>query len=327
MREAERKYSESTGEKMAHWQRAHDRALHRNLAHVTGDLVRACTSRGGRALGGDATMAGKYGRWRTASGPAGGHRLDTVRLTPARSGSIPSGAHRRRLSPPQAAPQAHRPQGPQARVGSGEWARQTTGEAICSYPPEDLVIEEYGRFLKQKAKAILSEERVRVEPSRLPFWTAWISARPFALAPEEKSSCARPTGWRRVGAVVVISTDDPEDHYQYLTTWRASIRTNPTWRFTRLFRSITWWVGYRTRRIRRTIGYASSRGVSSTSGRIPITIRGVQAGAAADGPLDYSMDGLSCMWPPNRRALFSVPSRSFGPQDLYVPIGQLSPTR
>ena len=46
----------------------------------------------------------------------------------------------------------------------GEWAQQTTGEAICSYPPEDLVIEEYGRFVKQKAKAILSEERARVEP-------------------------------------------------------------------------------------------------------------------------------------------------------------------
>src|SRR5581483_3875501 len=46
----------------------------------------------------------------------------------------------------------------------GEWARQTTGNAICSYPPEDLVIEEYGRFLKKKAKAMLSEERVRVEP-------------------------------------------------------------------------------------------------------------------------------------------------------------------
>ena len=35
----------------------------------------------------------------------------------------------------------------------GEWAKQTTGEAICSYPPEDLVIEDYGRFLKKKAKA------------------------------------------------------------------------------------------------------------------------------------------------------------------------------
>ena len=46
----------------------------------------------------------------------------------------------------------------------GEWAQQLDGNAICSYPPEDFVIENYGRFLKQKAKSILSEERERVEP-------------------------------------------------------------------------------------------------------------------------------------------------------------------
>src|ERR1700738_1875363 len=46
----------------------------------------------------------------------------------------------------------------------GDWARQTDGNAICSYPPEDLVIEDYGRFLKKKGKSILSEERMRVEP-------------------------------------------------------------------------------------------------------------------------------------------------------------------
>ena len=46
----------------------------------------------------------------------------------------------------------------------GEWAEQIDGSSICSYPPEDLVIENYGRFLKQKAKSILSEERERVEP-------------------------------------------------------------------------------------------------------------------------------------------------------------------
>ena len=46
----------------------------------------------------------------------------------------------------------------------GEWAEQINGNSICSYPPEDLVIENYGRFLKQKAKSILSEERERVEP-------------------------------------------------------------------------------------------------------------------------------------------------------------------
>ena len=42
----------------------------------------------------------------------------------------------------------------------GEWAQQLDGTSICSYPPEDLVIEDYGRFLKKKGKSILSEERV-----------------------------------------------------------------------------------------------------------------------------------------------------------------------
>src|SRR5439155_10078537 len=46
----------------------------------------------------------------------------------------------------------------------GEWASQLNGTGICSYPPEDLIIEDYGRFLKQKGKSVLSEERTRVEP-------------------------------------------------------------------------------------------------------------------------------------------------------------------
>ena len=43
-------------------------------------------------------------------------------------------------------------------------ARAANGNSICSYPPEDLVIEGYGRFLKNKAKWVLSEERSRVHP-------------------------------------------------------------------------------------------------------------------------------------------------------------------
>ena len=46
----------------------------------------------------------------------------------------------------------------------GEWASQLNGTSICSYPPEDLVIEDYGRFIKRKAKSMLSEERTRTEP-------------------------------------------------------------------------------------------------------------------------------------------------------------------
>ena len=44
------------------------------------------------------------------------------------------------------------------------YVSQFKGEAICSYPPEDIVIEDYGRTIKKKAKSILSEERSRTEP-------------------------------------------------------------------------------------------------------------------------------------------------------------------
>ena len=46
----------------------------------------------------------------------------------------------------------------------GDWLQGFDNPAICSYPPEDLVIEEYGRFLKRKGAQQLSEEQWRVEP-------------------------------------------------------------------------------------------------------------------------------------------------------------------
>ncbi len=45
-----------------------------------------------------------------------------------------------------------------------EWLRGFDAEGICSYPPEDLVIEDYGRFLQARAVSILSAENRRVEP-------------------------------------------------------------------------------------------------------------------------------------------------------------------
>ncbi|RMG46669.1 MAG: hypothetical protein D6718_05075 [Acidobacteria bacterium] len=44
------------------------------------------------------------------------------------------------------------------------WLEAFDDADICSFPPEDLVIEDYGRFLRRKAVAILSAERARVEP-------------------------------------------------------------------------------------------------------------------------------------------------------------------
>ena len=45
-----------------------------------------------------------------------------------------------------------------------KWQNDFKGLAICSYPPEDVVIEGYGQYLKKKALQIKAEENIRIEP-------------------------------------------------------------------------------------------------------------------------------------------------------------------
>ncbi|MBN2033224.1 MAG: hypothetical protein JW836_08105 [Deltaproteobacteria bacterium] len=46
----------------------------------------------------------------------------------------------------------------------GEWKKSFDGFTICSYPPEDVVIEGYGRHLQEKAVRIKTEENARIVP-------------------------------------------------------------------------------------------------------------------------------------------------------------------
>jgi hypothetical protein len=46
----------------------------------------------------------------------------------------------------------------------GEWAERFTGDSICSYPPEDLALEQYGAFLRKRTERVLSAEQTRVVP-------------------------------------------------------------------------------------------------------------------------------------------------------------------
>ena len=46
----------------------------------------------------------------------------------------------------------------------GEWQRDFNGFHICSYPPEDVVIEGYGRHLQKRALEIKSEDNSRIVP-------------------------------------------------------------------------------------------------------------------------------------------------------------------
>ena len=45
----------------------------------------------------------------------------------------------------------------------GQWLEGFDDPSICSYPPEDIAVEEYGRFLKRKGCLQLSEEQSRSE--------------------------------------------------------------------------------------------------------------------------------------------------------------------
>lgn len=46
----------------------------------------------------------------------------------------------------------------------GEWKKDFQGLFICSYPPEDVVVEGYGHYLQKKALEIKSEENSRIVP-------------------------------------------------------------------------------------------------------------------------------------------------------------------
>jgi len=102
----------------------------------------------------------------------------------------------------------------------GEWARQIDGDAICSYPPEDLVIEDYGRMLRQQARSMLTDDRTHVEPFRTSLLDG-IDVRETIRNWHRGELWVRRSERRAgdVGAVVVIFDEDPDDRYSYCTTW------------------------------------------------------------------------------------------------------------
>ena len=106
---------------------------------------------------------------------------------------------------------------------AGEWLAGFDGEAICSYPPEDVIVEAFGGFLRKKGKAVLAEEASRV----VPFTTSvldGIDVRETIRRWTEKRIYVRESGrvTGEIGVVVVIFDDDVEaggERYPYQLTW------------------------------------------------------------------------------------------------------------
>lgn len=105
----------------------------------------------------------------------------------------------------------------------GEWLAAFDGEAICSYPPEDVIVEAFGSFLRKKGKAVLAEDGSRV----VPFTTSvldGIDLRETIRHWTEKKIYVRESGRTPgdIGIVVAIFDEDQDgsgERYPYELTW------------------------------------------------------------------------------------------------------------
>jgi hypothetical protein len=103
----------------------------------------------------------------------------------------------------------------------GEWLEGFDDPAICSYPPEDLAIEEYGRFLKRRGSLQLSEELSRSEKFSTSLLDG-IDLRETMRNLHEGGIYVREQRRVRggVGSLVVIFDDDRRSgRYPYCMTW------------------------------------------------------------------------------------------------------------
>ena len=222
-REAEHAWVLNTGEKMHRWQRRMLSRYSRNLALANRDLTASLF---------DLTIAARsivdenyaWDVWETASRYSHQQTASDIETVKISGEEVWLNTKRIRLR--RRLPSTKR------RLGNlglkprrkekfpGEWATDLSGASICSYPPEDFVIEDFGRFLKKKGKSVLSEERSTVEPFTASLLDG-IDLRETIRNWHEGKIYVRNVQkvHGEVGSVIVIFDDDADGRYNYMTTW------------------------------------------------------------------------------------------------------------
>ncbi|MBI1896727.1 MAG: hypothetical protein HYS04_09380 [Acidobacteria bacterium] len=333
MRHAEKTYEENTGDKLSHWQRRVLARYTRNLAAMNSELVASVFD---LAVAARSIVDDNYGWevWESANRyPAQSSEsdLETVNLSGEEVWLNTRRIRLRRRLPnfkKRVRPSALKRRKKEAYPG--EWAEQIHGTAICSYPPEDLVIENYGRFLKKKAKSILSEERERTYRFTTSLLDG-IDLRETVRNWHEKKIYVkqqeRIAG--EVGSIVVIFDADRDERYRYLTTWLGEHQNESDMAF------------YSTNPFDQVVGPGIGRAeyggfLMSLPPRRMFDVWSdpdyefaeTKAERLLLAGIDYSVERYTVYVAarPPRSIFRSVAARS-GQQILYIPIGQLSPTQ
>lgn len=106
---------------------------------------------------------------------------------------------------------------------AGDWVKEFQRGTICSYPPEDVVIEDFGRYLQKKALQVLSEERTRVEEFTTSMLDGlemretlrnWHQGRKIYVQENQRVKGG-------AGSVVLIFDEDEENRYPWTMSWHG----------------------------------------------------------------------------------------------------------
>jgi len=331
--EAERQHENHTGERLAHWQRRLWARYTRNLALTQRQLVAGLF---------DLTLAARsvadenlaWELWEMANAypaqPAAATDLVTVRISGDQMWlKTKRILLRRRLPGKKTRPRPIGLKGRKREAFPGEWEMRSRRQwSICSYPPEDLVIENYGAFLKKKGKGILSEERARTEPFTTSLLDGidlretirnWHEGAIYVRAFQKIAG--------EVGAVAVIFDEDRDGRFPYCVTWLGEHQNESDMAF------------YATEPAARLVGPGVAR--AEYGGFLlslpPLRMTDVwtdpdyswaesKAERLLLAALDYSLEKLVvyvAAKPP--RSVFRTLAGRLGRQIVYIPIGQLSP--
>lgn len=333
LRTAEAGYEKNTGDRLMPYQRKLMAKYTRNLAHVSGYLVSSLyeLTIAARSLVDDnyaweVWQAGsRYGFQEVTTAP------ETLRLSGEevffRTRKL---RLRRRLPRPK---QMAKPRGLKDRKREekqGEWARELNGNSICSYPPEDLVIEDFGRFLKKKARSILTEERTRTEPFQSSLLDGIDMRETLRNWHQNKiyvKRLERAAG--DVSSLVVVFDEDRDDRYRYLTTWLGEHQNESDMAF------------YSTEPFAHLVGPGIGRAeyggylMTLPSRRLwdvwndpDYDFAETKAERLLMAALDYAVERyVVYVGPKPPRTIFRSIAAQLRRQILYIPIGQLSPTK
>lgn len=333
LRDAEKEYAINTGDRMASWQRVGLARFARNLAILDAHLVPSAydLTLAARSLVDDNygyevwQMANRYSVQQTEDPP-----LETLNISGEEVWIRTRKIRIRRRLPRMK--QMLKPSGLKRskEKTKGEWARETNGASICSYPPEDLVIENYGRFVKRYAKSMISEERTRVEPFSASTFDG-IDLRETIRNWHEGKLYVRELGKTGgdVGALAIIFDEDRDNRYDYLTTWLGEHQNESDMAF------------YSTRPFLHLVGPGIGRAeygglLMTLPPRRMYDVWGDSDYDAAEtkaerllmAALDYSMERhvvYAAKRPP--RSIFRQLAARLNRKIVYVPLGQLSPAK